>query len=110
MWFVGYTPQISAVAAVAAVADLEAPQETLSGREFNGEVAPTGVRRQPARVDVARGDETTRSRTSGRRTSPSPTTTMMMTTTAARTRTKTDRTVLRPGSRATAYDRSGGKA
>ena len=37
VWFVGYTPQISAAAAVA---DLEAPQETLSGREFNGEVVP----------------------------------------------------------------------
>ncbi len=37
VWFVGYTPQL---AAAAAVADLEAPQETLDGRTYNGEHVP----------------------------------------------------------------------
>ncbi len=34
VWFVGYTPQL---AAAAAVADLDPPQTTLSGRTFNGD-------------------------------------------------------------------------
>lgn len=37
VWFVGYTPQL---AAAAAVADLEAPQRTLNGRTYNGEYVP----------------------------------------------------------------------
>ena len=34
VWFVGYTPQLSAAAAVA---DLDPPQTTLSGRNYNGD-------------------------------------------------------------------------
>jgi membrane peptidoglycan carboxypeptidase len=37
VWFVGYTPQL---AAAAAVADLDPPQETLDGRTYNGERVP----------------------------------------------------------------------
>jgi membrane carboxypeptidase/penicillin-binding protein len=34
VWFVGYTPQLSAAAAVA---DLDPPQTSLNGRTYNGE-------------------------------------------------------------------------
>jgi membrane peptidoglycan carboxypeptidase len=37
VWFVGHTPQL---AAAAAVADLDPPQETLDGRTYNGERIP----------------------------------------------------------------------
>lgn len=37
VWFVGYTPQL---VAAAAVADVEPPLTTLDGREYNGEVMP----------------------------------------------------------------------
>jgi membrane peptidoglycan carboxypeptidase len=37
VWFVGHTPQL---AAAAAVADLDPPQQTLNRRSFNGQVVP----------------------------------------------------------------------
>jgi membrane peptidoglycan carboxypeptidase len=37
VWFVGYTPQLSAAAAVA---DLDSPQTTLSGRSYDGQHIP----------------------------------------------------------------------